>query len=482
MTKLTHGIGQFARGAGLLILLAGCTQTRPEGVAGCNPYFYGYDPATHSVGIVNPVANWPALATSESPTNQAGLRHHFVPSAKFAPAKEGLTGPLIQAIRDIGVAAKAGKHPPRLNVLALSGGGEWGAYAAGIVHGWANRDAQPAASGNPGANPAPRLQDIDIVTGISTGAVLSSLVYSASADPTTMLPQRAVQEIASDYTDPNIASLAVERNVLLAAIFHNSLYDDSGLQSKVYDTIRRYIGRLKTMPTTKRLYVGTTNADDSTFYVADLKSIMDDVPDAPQTAAETCLSEAILASSAVPIMFTPRFIGGSMFMDGGTRAGMFSTILLTDPDVAAAIKSAGLTVDVTAIISGDMAGNNYPPPTTPTANSIVKIGLAAEGALVDQMYKDSVYRTEMDLEATFPVFSSRYTYLANATITSASFPACQHLPSQSENLFDPQFMTCIFDIGNAAWSDEPTLWTAGKAVPYVSVPPAAPPSGTNPRM
>ena len=54
--------------------------------------------------------------------------------------------------------------PPRkpLNVLALSGGGSYGAYTAGILNGWTRSNKRP---------------DFDVVTGISTGALIAPLAF-----------------------------------------------------------------------------------------------------------------------------------------------------------------------------------------------------------------------------------------------------------------------------------------------------------------
>src|SRR5215831_15893527 len=50
---------------------------------------------------------------------------------------------------------------PSFNVLALSAGGEFGAYGAGFLAGW-------GSVGNE-AKPSPRI-DVQVVTGVSTGA------------------------------------------------------------------------------------------------------------------------------------------------------------------------------------------------------------------------------------------------------------------------------------------------------------------------
>ncbi|MEO0914908.1 MAG: patatin-like phospholipase family protein, partial [Pseudomonadota bacterium] len=55
---------------------------------------------------------------------------------------------------------------PRVDVALISAGGQWGAFTAGFMTGWSeNRvDPRPAA--------------FDVVTGVSTGAILAPLVFA----------------------------------------------------------------------------------------------------------------------------------------------------------------------------------------------------------------------------------------------------------------------------------------------------------------
>src|SRR5512136_2090334 len=57
---------------------------------------------------------------------------------------------------------------PSFNVLSLSAGGEFGAYGAGFLVGWDSAGSQ--------AVPGPR-RDIQVVTGVSTGAILATHVF-----------------------------------------------------------------------------------------------------------------------------------------------------------------------------------------------------------------------------------------------------------------------------------------------------------------
>ncbi len=61
------------------------------------------------------------------------------------------------------VADRAAGRPPCLDILHLSGGGSWGAFGAGFLHGWGDV---------PGDQPL-AMPRFDIVSGVSTGALIT---------------------------------------------------------------------------------------------------------------------------------------------------------------------------------------------------------------------------------------------------------------------------------------------------------------------
>ena len=58
-----------------------------------------------------------------------------------------------------------------LDILVLSGGGDFGAYGTGLLRGWSED-----------ANPPMKLPKWDIVTGVSTGALIAPFAYLGSKD------------------------------------------------------------------------------------------------------------------------------------------------------------------------------------------------------------------------------------------------------------------------------------------------------------
>jgi predicted acylesterase/phospholipase RssA len=97
-------------------------------------------------------------------------------------------------------------------VLALSAGGEGGAYGAGVVAGWKYNAAYPP----PG---------FDLVTGISTGALLAPLVFLD-------------EDAAAKRLYTNIATDDIYRpRSGLELLFANSLTDTEPLREKVQSTV-----------------------------------------------------------------------------------------------------------------------------------------------------------------------------------------------------------------------------------------------------
>ena len=56
-------------------------------------------------------------------------------------------------------------------MLVLSAGGQYGAYGSGFLKGWGDR-----------ADLQPNRPDIDMITGVSTGAMMAAYVYLGSSD------------------------------------------------------------------------------------------------------------------------------------------------------------------------------------------------------------------------------------------------------------------------------------------------------------
>src|SRR5690349_13845280 len=101
---------------------------------------------------------------------------------------------------------------PELDLLGISGGGENGAFGAGLLNGWTERGGRPT---------------FFLVTGISTGALSAPFAFLGSARD---------EQLKAVYTNITLADVIVQRGYT-AAIWDDALADNSPL----FRTISRYV-------------------------------------------------------------------------------------------------------------------------------------------------------------------------------------------------------------------------------------------------
>lgn len=192
----------------------------------------------------------------------------------------------------------------KFNVLVLSGGGADGAYAAGLLAGWRESGTRP---------------QFDVITGISTGALIGTLVFLG--------PDRDA-DIRRFYTSVTDADVYEPRSKL-AALLSDSLADPEPLAKKIHSMIDPAFLAAVAAEHRKgrRLYVGTTHLDARRLVVWDMGAI------AARGRAEdlTLFRQIILASTAAPGFFPPVPIRvqvdgreyEELHVDGGASAAMF---------------------------------------------------------------------------------------------------------------------------------------------------------------
>jgi len=168
-----------------------------------------------------------------------------------------------------------------LDILAISGGGSNGAYGAGVIYGWTRSGKRP---------------NFDIVTGVSTGALIAVLAFAG--------PQYD-EQLKKLYTEQSNKSIYRKKGVL-AGLFSDSYYDytpfknqiqhilDAKLLDKIAEEHRK--GR--------RLYIASTNIDAGKLVVWDLGKLA-----ASDRHNKVLRSQKIVrASAAVPGFFKPVYI------------------------------------------------------------------------------------------------------------------------------------------------------------------------------
>lgn len=200
-------------------------------------------------------------------------------------------------------AGRGGPLPPA-EFLAVSGGGEDGAFGAGLLVGWTAAGTRPVFKG---------------VTGVSTGALTAPLAF---------LGPDYDDELREVYTRISAADVLLQRSYI-AAITQDAAADTSPLRR----TIAKYFDQTMLDAIAAEhekgriLLIGTTNLDARRPIIWNLTKLAASRP----PGALDLVHDILLASAAIPGAFPPVMIdveqGGrtyeEMHVDGGASAQVF---------------------------------------------------------------------------------------------------------------------------------------------------------------
>lgn len=254
------------------------------------------------------------------------------------------------------------------SLLMMSGGGQRGAFGAGLLDGWQQR----AVGGLP---------KFAVVTGISTGAILATFAYIGRAD---LAVAGYSIDSEADLVQPlgGKSTLGLVRKGAAADLVPLRRRLDGILSDAVMTTVAT-----ESEGERRRLLVGVVDVDDGQPYAYSLGEIArywrDRPADRPQLKA--CYIEAITASSSAPPAAPPVFINDRELVDGGARFGMF--FVAADE----ALRSAAVATDAQAylVVNGTLE-TKVRPVTVPHADwDILELGLRSVDILQNQVYRFS---------------------------------------------------------------------------------------------
>lgn len=205
------------------------------------------------------------------------------------------------AILDSLVAAllddRAAGRPPRLDLLLLSGGGSWGAFGAGFLHGW---------SGVPAGDPM-ALPRFDLVSGVSTGALIAPFALVGT-------PQRLAQ-IEHVYRSSQ-EDWAPMRSVV-DMVGATSLYDTTRLDAEIRAQMDAGLARdLVAAQAEHRQAIVTSSDIDLGRPVIWLLGDQARLGLAGAAYDPDRLFSPLRASAAIPGAFSPVPVEGSLHVDG----------------------------------------------------------------------------------------------------------------------------------------------------------------------
>lgn len=229
-----------------------------------------------------------------------------IPDARFLPSDGAAIGVLAQRLyeREVRYFAAVGRPVPPEYILAVSGGGDNGAFGAGLLVGWSESGMRPR---------------FKVVTGISTGALIAPFALLGSDfDP-------ILREIYTTIEQKDI----FERRPLLAGLASDALADSAPLEkliSKYLD--ERIVARLGSEYRQGRaLIVITTNLDAGVPVIWNIGAIAESGhPEAAQLIRKILLASASIPALFPPVMFNVKVNGvqhQELHVDGGASMQTF---------------------------------------------------------------------------------------------------------------------------------------------------------------
>ena len=222
------------------------------------------------------------------------------PAAMVSDARDSLA-------RERSYLASTGNQGPLppVDFLAISGGGENGAFGAGLLVGWTKAGTRPT---------------FKVVTGISTGALTAPYAFLGSAYD---------EELRKIYTTLSAKDVLEARGLISGALFHDAMADNAPLRQ----TVAKYFNQamLDAIAAEYRkgriLLVGTTDLDARRPVIWNITKIAASF----QPQSLKLVQDLLVASAAIPGAFPPMMIDvdvdgkhyQEMHVDGGASAQVF---------------------------------------------------------------------------------------------------------------------------------------------------------------
>ena len=317
----------------------------------------------------------------------------------------------------------------RLQLLALSSGGPFGAFGAGFLNGWSEQTEGDRV----------RPERFDVVTGVSAGALLATHAF---------LGREGDAVLRRQYTTISTEDVLRQRP-LFSALFSNALFDTSPLRRTLEGLVTADLLDQVAEATAldpedgkpaRLLLVLAVDLDSGLPRILDLGAIARDRSDPGRIDRYI---DALMASSAIPVAFPPIFIDGAMHVDGGARLALFFNRFMEDQRAAIddlTIPAPALDIVVNGEVTVEPAC---------TGNTLVGIGRRSIDVVLNQLTLDGLYRTVSEAER--DGLKVRY--------VTAEGSGCAR-PDDPADLFERAFLQCLFAFGKDVGSSE-APWKIG---------------------
>ena len=322
------------------------------------------------------------------------------------------------------------KPPEKLDVLALSGGGQFGTFAAGILVGWTESGTRP---------------EFDVCTGISSGALTAAFAFIGPEY------DEALYRLAVHLKGEDVFKIQPVRQLIRNQAFASSL-PLARLIDQEFDA--EYMADLRAAHAAgRRLFVGTMNLQSKRLVVWDLGAIASSgKPDADFLVRRILLASSSI-SGFVPAVDIPVRVNGAHYVEQHVDGGGVSQVFVRFGEHHPRYGDAGparpwLTGSNLYLIAG---GKLWTDPNMEAQGAIARAASTVSGTLY------ALYRANLMELYTLSVTSGmRFNLMA--------IPRDQDISAGSVS-FDQELMRRLYTLG----------YGFGKAgVPWRSNPPARP--------
>lgn len=186
------------------------------------------------------------------------------------------------------------------DVLILSGGGDYGAFGAGVLTGWGSVKGEL------------RRPDFDVVTGVSTGALIAPFAFLGDDE--------SYAQVEGLYREPR-KDWIESRGMFFFMPWNSSFADTAGLRRDLKMHLPPIkIQRIADCSATDRaLVIGTTNLDMGTMRGF---ALGEESEEAAYTGEYERFYDILMASAAIPGAFPPVVIDDEIYVDGGTTSNI----------------------------------------------------------------------------------------------------------------------------------------------------------------
>jgi hypothetical protein len=214
-----------------------------------------------------------------------------------------------------------------VNVLAISGGGAYGAFDVGVLEGWSASGARPV---------------FDVVTGISTGAFIATFAFLG--------PQYDdyVRDMFINSRTEDIYETRLWISILSSSSIATSKPLKKRLEAAITPAVLKEVAKAHEQG--RRLYIGTTDLDTRRFVIWDMGAIAaSGKPDAIDL-----YRKIVLASGSVPGFFPPVLIDveidgvkyQELHVDGGATTSVFVPMAMPKHDAKRSCRQPGSCIYV----------------------------------------------------------------------------------------------------------------------------------------